>query len=402
MRVLYGVVGEGMGHATRSRVVIDHLLSAGHEVHVVVSGRAHRFLTESFAQRPGFSIDEIHGLHLVYRDNQVLITKSLFSNLMKAPHGLIKNLVRYRALAERSFVPEVVISDFEWWAYVYAINHRIPVISLDNMQVINRCQNPKDFLKPSGHLWARTAVKIKLPGAYHYVITSFFFPPVRCRRTTLVPPILRPEILKAQRGAQEHVLVYQTQTTNETLIDALKALKPTEFRVYGLQREEDLGNVKLKRFSQTGFIEDLRTARAAISGGSFTLMGEAMHLGVPMHSIPVARQFEQILNAQYLQKLGYGSWSKSLDLERVREFLSNCDTYAMHLDHYPRQDNSVTFGVINELLDLVSVDEPAPECLRAKNMGAFEHKDWIDDALLDELEVIDSTLSEPGHSVDAS
>ncbi|MEL6548201.1 MAG: glycosyltransferase family protein, partial [Myxococcota bacterium] len=58
MRILYGVVGEGMGHATRSRVVIEHLLAQGHQVHVVVSGRAHRFLTESFAEREGFSIDE--------------------------------------------------------------------------------------------------------------------------------------------------------------------------------------------------------------------------------------------------------------------------------------------------------------------------------------------------------
>ena len=29
MRVLYGVVGEGMGHATRSRVVLEHLLEEG-------------------------------------------------------------------------------------------------------------------------------------------------------------------------------------------------------------------------------------------------------------------------------------------------------------------------------------------------------------------------------------
>jgi len=30
MRLLYGVVGDGMGHATRSRVVITHLLARGH------------------------------------------------------------------------------------------------------------------------------------------------------------------------------------------------------------------------------------------------------------------------------------------------------------------------------------------------------------------------------------
>lgn len=42
MRILYGVAGEGMGHATRSRVVIDHL-TRHHEVEVVVSGRAHDY-----------------------------------------------------------------------------------------------------------------------------------------------------------------------------------------------------------------------------------------------------------------------------------------------------------------------------------------------------------------------
>jgi uncharacterized protein (TIGR00661 family) len=38
MKILYGVVGEGMGHAMRSRVVLDHLTQQ-HDVQVVVSGR---------------------------------------------------------------------------------------------------------------------------------------------------------------------------------------------------------------------------------------------------------------------------------------------------------------------------------------------------------------------------
>ena len=40
MRILYGVVGEGMGHAMRSRVVLEHLFGQGHEVEIMVSGRA--------------------------------------------------------------------------------------------------------------------------------------------------------------------------------------------------------------------------------------------------------------------------------------------------------------------------------------------------------------------------
>jgi len=40
MRILYGVVGEGMGHAMRSRVVLDELVKR-HHVQVVLSGRAY-------------------------------------------------------------------------------------------------------------------------------------------------------------------------------------------------------------------------------------------------------------------------------------------------------------------------------------------------------------------------
>ena len=39
MKILYGVAGEGMGHATRSRVVLDELVKE-HEVRIVTSGRA--------------------------------------------------------------------------------------------------------------------------------------------------------------------------------------------------------------------------------------------------------------------------------------------------------------------------------------------------------------------------
>src|SRR5690349_17272097 len=44
MKVLYGVTGEGMGHAMRSRVVLEHLIAKGHTVEIMASGRAAAFL----------------------------------------------------------------------------------------------------------------------------------------------------------------------------------------------------------------------------------------------------------------------------------------------------------------------------------------------------------------------
>lgn len=376
MRILYGVVGEGMGHATRSRVILEHLLASGHELRVVVSGRAHKFLTERFVGRSGISFEEIHGLHLVVEDNELDKSRSFWSNLDDAPAGLRKNLEVYQRVVGEVRA-ECVISDFESWAYFFGRFHDIPVISIDNMQVINRCRHGRDIIGERGQRFpfrlTKLAVKSKLPGAYHYLVTSFFFPPVRKRRTTLVPPILRPEILNAKRRPGRHVLVYQTASTNTALLPLLQRMSDYEFRVYGMGREGQEGNCTLCPFSETQFIEDLATAKAVIAGGGFSLMGEAVHLGVPMLSVPIKGQFEQVLNGRYLEKLGYGLYADELDDELVATFLSRHEDFAHNLSRYPRQpDNGMTFRCLDELLRDVSLDEPRPDVLEAPAMGKWE------------------------------
>lgn len=383
MRVLYGVVGEGMGHATRSRVVLEHLLTSGHEVRVVVSGRAHKFLTDRFKGRRDITFEEIHGLHLVVEDNELDMAGSVWSNLDDAPAGLRKNIDVYRKVVG-DFRPECVISDFESWAYLFGRRHDLPVISIDNMQIINRCKHDKDVVGERGKKLAfrltKFAVKSKLPGAYHYLITSFFFPPVRKPRTTLVPPILRPEILKAQRHPGRHVLVYQTAATNTALVPMLKRMTDYTFRVYGMGREGEEGNVTLCPFSEAGFIRDLSTAKAVIAGGGFSLMGEAVHLKVPMLSVPIKGQFEQVMNGRYLQKLGYGLYAEQLDDELVTSFLSRHQDFAHNLASYPSQpDNEMLFGCLDELVRDVSLDEPRPAALASPAMGKWEGEGFSDE-----------------------
>ena len=375
MRILYGVVGEGMGHATRSRVILEHLLYAGHELRIVVSGRAHRFLIERLREHKNVTIEEIHGLTLSYFKNKVDRSESLFENLRKAPKGIKKNIKVYRKVAESGFKPELVISDFESWAALYAANHFLPVISIDNMQVINRCKHPKAVTKGGGFnlRLARMAVKLKIPGAYHYLVTSFFFPKVRKKRTTLVPPILRKEILEARREPRDHVLVYQTASTNLELIPTLNKL-PGRFRVYGMGREGSEGNVTLCPFSETAFVDDLRTARAAIAGGGFSLLSEAVSLHVPLLSVPVEQQFEQELNARWLEYLGYGRYASTLDADTIAHFLERVDSHAHALESYERRDNSMLFGCVDELVERRAWGQRRPNVLETPALGKWENE----------------------------
>lgn len=372
MRVLYGIVGEGMGHATRSRVVIEHLLASGHEVRVVVSGRAHGFLTEKLKGRVGVTIEEIVGLNLAFEGNELDVADSLITNIEKIPEALQKNVDVYQKVVG-TFDAQVAISDFESFTYVYARVNGIPVISIDNMQIINRCRHDRFVSDDKSFAFrvAKLAVKAKLPGAYHYLVSSFFFPQVRKPRTTLVPPILRPEILAAKRERKDHVLVYQTAATNTALIPALQRL-PFRFRLYGMGKSGEEGNVTLCPFSEQGFIDDLRTARAVIAGGGYSLMGEAVHLHVPMLSVPIRGQYEQELNARYLQRLGYGQFVEELDADAVAGFLEKTDAMESALAKYAPRDNRILFACLEELLHDVDLGEPPPQKLATKALGGWD------------------------------
>jgi uncharacterized protein (TIGR00661 family) len=370
MRILYGVVGEGMGHATRSAVVIDHLLSRNHEVRVVVSGKAHGFLLERYRDEPGVEIDEIVGLTLHYFENRLQRTKSLFWNLSNAPKAIRKNVGVYRKVAEANFRPQLVISDFESWAALYGLRHGLPVVSIDNMQIVNRCRHAKKIRKGKGFDFrlARTAVRMKVPKAYHYLISSFFFPPVRKRFTTLVPPILRKEIVEAKREPGDHVLVYQKAQSVEQLLAMLRTL-PYPFRVYGTYDASEHGNVSVRPFSASRFLEDLRTARAVVAGGGFSLTTEAIHLHVPIMVTPIERQYEQELNARYLEHLGYGRSNKRLTAKIIDDFVSSSEDYARSLSSYVPRDNSMLFGCVDELIARTAAKKKRPKRLSSPNMG---------------------------------
>jgi uncharacterized protein (TIGR00661 family) len=296
----------------------------------------------------------------------------LFWNLKNAPKGVKKNVEVYRKVAEESFRPELVVSDFESWAALYALSHRIPVVSIDNIQAVNRLKHAKSIRKGKGFDFelARLAVKMKVPRAYHYLVTSFFFPKVRKKHTTLVPPILRKEVLEAAREPGGHVVVYQRAIPEKEIVPVLRKL-PYEFRMYGASKEEDLGNVHLRAFSGPQFLDDLRTAKAVISGGGFSLMSEAVSLRVPMLAIPIENQYEQELNARYLKELGYGSWTRKLGAGAISEFLERTPEFEKSLAAYERRDNKILLSCLDELVSRVAAGKKRPKRLETSALGSF-------------------------------
>jgi uncharacterized protein (TIGR00661 family) len=344
MKILYGLPSEGMGHATRSKVIIEHLL-LNHDVQIVTSDRAFTFLSAAFPGR----VHQIEGFHLAYKDATVSITKTIIETFRKAPHQLIKNFDKY-AKVVKQFNADLVISDFESFTYFYAKAHRKLIISIDNMQIINRTilNIPIPESETFNYLLAKNIIKAKVHGANHYFISTFFKTEIKKKRTSFVPPIIRPEIIAATTTIADHIIVYQTSSSQKDLVAILNGIPNQQFIVYGFNKEEQLGNVILKKFAEAGFIKDLSSAKAVLSNGGYSFISEAVYLKKPIYAVPIKNQFEQFVNASYVQQLGYGMHQANFTVVTIQTFIDHIKDYAKQLNKYKQEGNEALFKILDQ------------------------------------------------------
>ncbi|MCP4214775.1 MAG: UDP-glucuronosyltransferase [bacterium] len=351
MKILYGLPSEGMGHATRSKVIITHLLK-NHDVRIVTSDRAYAFMKQNFPGR----VFKIRGFHLAYRDGSVSKSQTVASILKSGPADLMENFHKYREV-HAGFQPDLVISDFESFSFFFAKFHRLPLISIDNMQVIDRCKLdiPIPKSEKENYRIAKNIIKLKVPNCNYYLITSFFDAPNAKKNTAIVPSILREEILKTEPSQKDHILVYQTSASSmKSIIQMLQQLSRDTFYVYGFNRNEVHGNVVLKEFSEPGFIEDLATSRGAIANGGFSLLSEAVYFNKPVCSIPIKNQFEQFVNAAYIEKSGYGRHFSEFSADAVKAFMYDLDRFRDNVSAYKQEGNVETLSRLDETIRALS------------------------------------------------
>ena len=124
----------------------------------------------------------------------------------------------------------------------------------------------------------------------------------------------------------------------------------SSFIAYGFGREGQNGNILYQKPSLNKFLQDLTGAKAIVANAGFSLMTEALHLGKPCLAIPIKHQFEQIFNAYWLDKLGYGTYWEDLNKERIESFLYNLPRYDEQLSAYPRTGNGALLDKLDALI----------------------------------------------------
>jgi uncharacterized protein (TIGR00661 family) len=295
-RILYGVHGTLHGHAFRALTIARHF--SEHNFLFVTHDRGMAVL------KPEYPVVEIPGPLTIYKNHRVATLPTVLHTFRQF-FTQSARLRQVRKLIE-DFQPDVALSDYDYLVARASQQVGLPCLSVDHQHIITFCQHPLPWKQRLPYWQLALVIQWLFSQASHYLVISFFRPPLKPGvRGRLAPPLLRESVLTRQPLESGHVLVYQSISPFPNFFSFLQSL-PHQVVVYGFHQSRRDGNLTFKENSEEGFLDDLASCRYVICAGSHTLTSEALYYGKPVLSIPFQGAFEQFLNAFYLERLGYG------------------------------------------------------------------------------------------------
>ena len=379
-RILYGVQGEGRGHAARSLQVIQWLLAQGHEVLVLTGGDALPVL-----EGKDFPLAEIPMVRYRFGPGGALSPRrTLFGNALPAL-GLLTGMGKSFASVSgraRAFRPDVIISDFEPYLSRLARLRRIPLLAIDHQHFLTESALPAlPGWQKSLMLRLYQLGTFLLAGRPDRIITSSFyhFPKKPRSRAVFVGPFI-PDTLKNLRPEHgECVTVYLKQPTFfRDLFPVLARQVETRFEIFSAWKDGIPtglpSHVHLSRIDREAFLASLSRSRALVTTAGNQVIGEAIYLCKPVLAFPEPDVLEQELNALALVRSGFGD---SFRLEEFspevwERFLSRLPVFRTRLEAGFRDRNRLdgrgrTLRVLRRFLR----DIPGPGRLPAQPLPSF-------------------------------
>lgn len=346
-RIIYGVAGEGFGHSSRSHLIGQRLLDAGHDVMFVGSRKSLIYLKQYFGPR----VKEIFGLSFAYENGRIDKSETIKTNLLNLPQGNKINDQLFKQYFE-PFEPELVISDFEpfsaWWAW----RNKVPFISIDHEHMLTLCKLEHQAKNWFSRITASVVTQCHYVGAVAYIIINFFNVPLMIDSAILAPPIVRPIVTGLNPSEGDHILIYSTTAKGQEQMQAtMSKFGEQKFYVYGLPKNGKFGNCIFKKRSTEGFLNDLAAARGVVASAGFSLISECLYLKKKMLLLPVAGQYEQMINAHYIQRLGLGISTEKLDEEVLGRFLDELHKPMSDDEQILWPDNNKFFQILQNVLN---------------------------------------------------
>ena len=350
-KICYAVSGEGRGHATRARTVIEELWPE-HEIVLYAPDQAFDLL-EPHYRDTSVSVRKIPGLQFDYTPEHRLDYPATAYGAIRYLLALPR-LVRQLTTELEEERPDLVITDFDPALPRAAWRCGIPYLSLDHQHFLTTYDLSSLSFELKAHAaFMATCSRFYYSRQIHTVVSSFYFPPLRqgLERVTQIGVLLRPEIRDATPTEGDYLLAYLRRSVNPNVLRAL-ADCGMGVRIYGLGERPAEGRLTFHGIDVLGFAKDLAGCRALISTAGNQLIGEAQYLGKAVLAMPETGNREQQINAHFLRASGAGEAAEleTLDAERVRAFLDRTESLASRIDRERLCGNPKALAIIRQLL----------------------------------------------------
>lgn len=340
-KILYGVCGEGFGHATRSRILIRYLIKQGYEIRIIAGGKAYKLLSKEFKR-----VEEIESVHFVFENNEVRLIKTVFNTIYRALFLTPSSFLKVKKIIEE-YKPDIIITDADPIGNTVGFIKGIKRISIDNPHAM--LYRKYDIKSNEFLAWflLTIALRITMIKPQKYIIYDFSDKQIKNKRVLFLKPLIQEGILKQKPTYSDHIFVYQTVDCDRKIVETLKKFDE-KFLIYCYNKESKEENITFKKFNENEFYQDISQAKAIITNAGFTLISEALYLKKPVLALPIKDQFEQVLNGKFIQKLGVGTYYMNLDEKKLRDFLNNLDKYREKLKNYDSGRQEETLKRIEE------------------------------------------------------
>jgi uncharacterized protein (TIGR00661 family) len=333
MRYLFIVQGEGRGHLTQAIALSCILRRNGHEVVEVLLGEAcAREIPCFFREKIGAQVYSFATPSFRYKkDNkQVDLVHSILFNAEIRQLNKYKKSIRF--IYERISVqqPDLVINFYEILCglsrFLYAL--KTPFIHVGHQFLLNH----PDYRFGKGNQYELRLLKLHVLlnniGANRNLALSFY--PLRdCKgeQNTVVPPLLRREVLEMQVSEGDYILVYMLNAGYEEEIRLWHQRNPF-VRLYCFWDKKQApaewvvdDYLTFFTIDDAKFIRYMAGCKAYVSTAGFESICEAFYFNKPVMLIPA--HIEQEVNAQDAASTGYGIASSTFDMDKLIAFINS-------------------------------------------------------------------------------
>lgn len=238
--LFYSLSGEGRGHATRVRAIVEEL-RRNHRIVIYTPGQAYDLLQPVY-QGSDVIVRHIPGLAFHYTRNHRLnpVRTGIKGLSYAAKYAALSR--RLRSAIERES-PDLAITDFEPALPRAARRAGVPFISLDHQHMLLTSDLSSLPMELRWHaFFMAQIVRGYCRGQLQTVVSSFYFPPLkpRAQDVTQIGVLLRSEVLEATLERGDHLVVYLRRFGSPEVFRALEACG-CEVRIYGLGEQPSSG-----------------------------------------------------------------------------------------------------------------------------------------------------------------